>query len=113
MKIFQLLEVYEFFANPDGKNNLVRIEIFEASDESCLFRARIWLQTTYDLHPTFISPHKDDARVFSSDQLNQDITLLLADDPSWLTGCRFTNKKIFFDKIFENVRGFFVTKKPS
>jgi hypothetical protein len=48
-------------------------------------RARAWEQSTYNLYPTFANPADFDAassKLWSSDQINREITVLLSDDPT-------------------------------
>lgn len=108
LKLFRLSEVYEFYADPVEHEKLVRIEIFKSMDASCSLRTRVWLQNTYNLYPTFINcEERSHDNIYSSDQINQEITLLVATSPDWLTGVEISDEKIFFNEIYSSVCKFF------
>lgn len=110
MRIFRLVNSYEFYIDLNVEEKLIRIEIFEAIDESLVFRARVWHQNTYNLYPTFLNLGKsgeDLHRTYSSDYLNVDITATVSDSPEWLTGISLPSEKQFFDMVRANVISFF------
>lgn len=109
MRIFRLVNSYEFYIDLAVDEKLIRIEIFEAADESLVFRTRVWYQNTYNLYPTFLNlgqNGEDLHRVYSSDYLNVDMTATIADSPEWLTGISFPSEKKFFEMIRANVIAF-------
>lgn len=110
MEIFHLVESYEFFIEYARDKKLVRVEIFESLGKRGLFRTRAWIQNTYNLYPTFVNmgAHGDDLRqVHSSDQLNMEITTLVAETPDWITGVHMSDKESFLTRIQQRVVEFF------
>jgi hypothetical protein len=107
LKIFRLFETYEFYIDSVEDSKLVRIEIFKSTDAPCTLRVRVWVQSTYNLYPTFINFEKNSHdQVFSSDQLNQEITLSVATSPDWLTGVEIDDEKAFFNEVYLSVCNF-------
>jgi len=89
VRTFQLTSTHEFFLEFESDEKLVRVEIFSATNERNIFRTRVWLQNTYNLYPTFLNvgPKGEDLKlIHSCDQLNTDITVLIAASPDWITG---------------------------
>lgn len=112
MKIFRLSETYEFYIDPVEYSKLVRIEIFKSTDVPCTLRGRVWLQSTYNLYPTFINLEKNSHnQVFSSDQINQEITLSVATSPDWVTGVETDDEKAFFNEVYLSVCKFFTLEQ--
>jgi Arc/MetJ family transcription regulator len=106
MRIFRLIESYEFFLEQSADKRLIRVEVLEATNDNQLFRARVWLQNTYNLYPTFLNlgaSGEDLKQVHSSDQISTEISTLIADEPEWLTGIRCKNAKEFLDSILTRV----------
>jgi hypothetical protein len=76
-----------------------------------MFRARVWIQNTYNLYPTFINTGtqgEDLKQTHSSDQICTEITLLVAEDSEWITGVKSKNAKEFFNLVLEKTIDFFV-----
>lgn len=110
MRIFRLVESYEFFLEQAADKKLIRVEVLEAINEYRVYRARVWLQNTYNLYPTFLNlgPHGEDLRqVHSSDQLSMEITTLIAETPEWITGIQSKSAKDFFDFVLERIIALF------
>ncbi|GAB6140616.1 hypothetical protein JCM14076_13450 [Methylosoma difficile] len=110
MRIFRLIGSYEFFVELSNEKKLVRIEIFEDINENFVFRTRVWLQNIYNLYPTMLNLGQNAEylkQLYSSEHLNVEITLSIADSPEWLTGISFDCEKEFFDIVRSNVMAFF------
>jgi hypothetical protein len=109
MRTFRLIESYEFFVKWDIEQKLVRVEMFEAVEEPLVFRTRVWLQNLYNLYPTTLNlgPNNEHvSRLFSSDHLNAEITLSIADNPEWLTGISASSERVFFEMVQSSVIAF-------
>jgi len=110
MRIFRLLASYEFFVGSSKEENLIRVEIFEAIGEAQIFRTRVWLQNLYNLYPTMLNFGRnagDLHRFHSSEHLNAEITLSIADSPDWITGISFLSEAKFLEAIQASVLVFF------
>ena len=84
----------------------VRMEIFKALEDEPLYRARIWMQNTYNLYPTFMNTddNGDDLHnVHSSDQIDMEITTLIAEDPELITGKYYASESDFVDYVKSRV----------
>lgn len=98
MEFFKQASAYEVFLPGGDSSQLLRVEIFKSITDANIFRARIWVQSTYNLYPTFMNIADDGSdlhRVHSSDQVNSEITSVVADDPSLITGKRYDNEDQF------------------
>ncbi len=98
MNLFKLTSTYEHFLPVGNNSQLVRIEIFRSAADLNIYRARIWIQNTYNLYPTFMNTSNEGGDLHclhSSDQLNSDITSVVAEDPSLITGIQFENENQF------------------
>lgn len=101
--LYKLISTYEVFLNIDSQERPVRVEIFKTSNDNN-FRVRAWILNTYNLYPTFMNTDDkgDDLhKVHSSDDINQDITSLVFDDPGVIKGRRFKSES----KVLEYVEG--------
>lgn len=110
MHIFSLVKTYEFFLENSDDKRLIRIELFEAIDDGEVLRARVWIQNTYNIYPTFLNlgPQGEDLKlIHSSDQLNIDITLSVSDTPEWITGIRGMSTDSFLDLIQKRIVAFY------
>ncbi|MFN8756754.1 MAG: hypothetical protein ACK5YB_14585 [Burkholderiales bacterium] len=106
MTLFRLSGTYEAFVGSEGSQRLVRIEVLVSLKDHEIYRARVWVQSTYNLYPTFLNLGKDGAdlkQVHSSDQLNAEITSLIADDPSWATGIACSSEQAFLDQVCRRI----------
>lgn len=96
--LFKLLSTYELPLRQGDIIRPVRIEIFRSIEDCALFKARIWLQNTYNLYPMVVntgSKGEDLHRTHSCDDLNVDITSLIAEDSSLMTGKTYKNENEF------------------
>lgn len=109
MEFFKQTSTYEVFLPVGGSSQLLRIEIFKSTTDANIFRARIWMQSTYNLYPTFMNIADDGSdlhRIHSSDQLNSEITSAVADDPSLMTGKRYDNEDQFLEYLTTLLRSY-------
>ena len=98
MEFFKQTSTYEVFVPVGDSNQLLRVEIFKSNTDANIFRARIWVQSTYNLYPTFLNISDDGSDlhlIHSSDQLNSEITPAVANDPSLITGKRYDDEDQF------------------
>ncbi len=78
----------------------VRKEIFRSIENVNYFRARIWDQCTYDLYPTFLNIDlENNKKIYSSDELNREITLTVAEESNLITGKEYSNEEEFLKYI--------------
>jgi hypothetical protein len=104
--LFRLVSTYELFLPPGTTERLVRIEVLQSLSDNDVYRARVWLQTTYNIYPTFLNTGgkgEDLHNTHSSDQLNAEITTLIAESHDLLTGKRCTSEKDFADYVSSRV----------
>jgi hypothetical protein len=95
IELFRLLSTYEFVKHNGDVQLPFRIEVFESLDMPNNYRARAWTSNFYNLYPAFLNTDKtgnDLHHIHSSDQVNIDITCIVADDPEILTGKIFENE---------------------
>jgi len=94
--LFKLVSTCELFICLDGTDRPVRIEIF---------RARVWLQNTYDVHPTFVNNggNAEFDTIYSSDQIDMEITSLIAESPTLMTGQRYLSEDAFLTYLINRV----------
>ena len=96
-KLFRLTSLYEFKGKFDKRETDFRIEVFEDTNGGGYRRLRVWAKRDYDIHPTFVNIGEAEAgKIFSSDLLAFDITNLITEDLSLVTG-----KQISEDQILE------------
>lgn len=104
--LFKLVSTYELFLALGATERPVRIEVFQSISDNDIYRARVWLQTTYNLYPTFLNSGRkgeDLHNTHSCDQLNAEITTLIAESPDLLTGKRYRREKDFVDYVSSRV----------
>ena len=80
----------------------VRIEVFHSIENKNVFRARIWDQTTYNLYPTLANIEKEGGlqnKMISCDELNREITIMLAEDTTLITGKEYASEKEFVEHV--------------
>jgi hypothetical protein len=100
--LFKLISTYELVLTLNDAERPVRIEVFSSASNNQIYRARVWVQNTYNLYPTFlnIGEHGEDLhKMHSSDQLDTDITTIIAEDPDLITGKRYGNEQAFLDYL--------------
>ena len=99
-KLFELSNTYEMLLDFGSTTRPIRIEIFRGIENINLFRARIWDQCTYNLFPTFLNIDLDSKKkIYSSDEINREITLTIAEEPNFITGKEYLNEKEFLKYI--------------
>ncbi len=109
-QMFQLIETIELLVELTVETKLIRVEIFESANKNGFFRTRIWLQNIYDVYPTMLNHDLNrvgNERIYSSELLNVDITLSVAESPEWMTGIPCDCKEDFFNMIQSRVLNFF------
>ena len=82
---FKLISTYDVVLEFSTNTRPVRIEILQSTENPKKFRARAWDQITYNLYPTFANMSDDggiENRLWSSDEINREITVLLSEDPA-------------------------------
>lgn len=107
--MYKLISTYELFVSLSGADRLLRIEVFNSVENNTIFRARIWLQNTYNLYPTFMNLSEDGKNLqkfHSSDEMNMEITSLIANDPSFITGNEYGDEREFLDFVISLVNDF-------
>jgi hypothetical protein len=85
----------------------VRIEIFRNLENEKLFRARIWEHCVYDMYPTFLNLDLKSANkelIYSSDELNKEITSFVAEESSLITGKEYQSEEDFLKYIESRVK---------
>jgi len=94
-KIFKLTNVYEKRCVFDTVETYVRIEIFEDIDNTGFRRVTVWAKRSYDAIPTIVNLEmKNDKKIVSSDLLMIDITSLITEDSSLITGKEIDESQI-------------------
>jgi hypothetical protein len=104
--LFRLISTYELFFPPGSTERLVRIDVLQSVSDNKMYRARVWRQTTYNLYPTFLNTGnkgEDLRHTHSSDQLDTDITILIAESPDLLTGVRCESEQDFIKYLISRV----------
>jgi len=80
----------------------VRIEVFRSTENEKKLRARVWDQNTYNLYPTFANIPEEgglENRLMSCDEVNREITTLLAEDPEMIYGKEWESEEQFITHI--------------
>lgn len=106
MELFELTSVYEVLLETGGTIRPVRIEIFRSRDNETKLRARIWEQNTYNLYPTFanIPPQGGlENRFMSCDQLNREISDLIAETPDIILGHEWDSEDALLEYLQESL----------
>ena len=81
-EFFTLQSTYEVTLKFSTNTRAVRIEILRSTVNPKKLKARVWDQNTYNLYPTFANMSKENGlnnEMMSCDNINQDITTILAD----------------------------------
>lgn len=106
---FRLASTYELVDRRPGLWKIFRIEIFRELLEENTFRARVWMQNSYNMYPASVNTGKngeDLRKVHSCDQIDSEITLDIAEDPSLITGRGYNSEKEFRDYVVARVWAF-------
>jgi len=105
--IFKLKNTYEIFIEVAGTKRPVRIEILESGQDAGVFRARVWDQNTYNLYPTMANllPQGGiEHGIFSCDEINREVTTIVADAPEFILGKTYTDENEFLRHIIGLVK---------
>jgi len=105
-KLFKLVSTYEIMVTLSTIERPVRMEIFKSLEDEPLYRARIWVQNTYNLYPASMNTDdngEDWHNVHSSDQIDMEITTLIAEYPELITGKHYANENDFVDYVKSRV----------
>jgi hypothetical protein len=106
--LYKLTSTYELLLDLGSTERPVRIEIFQSPDGK-KFRARVWVQNTYNMYPTLMNVNEkgDDLHAMHScDELNQEITFLILDDPDLIRGKEFESEKKLLQYLETRVNSF-------
>jgi hypothetical protein len=101
-QLFSLHSTYELLLELGNTLRPIRAEVFIGVENPTVFRARIWEQTTYNLYPTFANITKGEGpqnRLLSCDEINREITLMVADSPEFITGKQWVSEEEFVAHI--------------
>ena len=102
INLSKLTSTYEFMFDSGVGDRPVRIEIFKSTDEADVYRARVWMINTYNLYPALLNTAangKDLHQVHSADQINMDITNLIAEQPDILFGKQYPSEEEFLEYV--------------
>lgn len=108
-KLFKLKSTYELILSQGDESQLVRIEIFALIEDSNYFKARVWFKNTYNLYPMVVNtgPNGEDLhRIHSSDDINTEITSMIAEEESFMLGKHYENEEEFLNYISNRVKEF-------
>lgn len=106
--LYRLISTYELLLTVGGAERPARIEVFQSQDGS-KYRARIWIQNTYNLYPTLMNTNNsgDDLHTMhSSDEINQEITSIILEDPGLVTGKEFNGEDQLISYIETRLKSF-------
>ncbi len=101
-ELWKLVATYELLLELGQTRRPVRVEVFKSNNGGSRFRARLWVQGTYNLYPTFLNmgPQGQDLRhVHSSEELNQEITSLVVENPAFMEGIEFESEGAFVEAL--------------
>ena len=113
-EVFKLISTYEIFIKLENAQRALRVEIFESLNREKTFRTRIWQSRTYNSYPTFANIFENDGlqnENLSCDELAQDVSHLVLEDPELLLGKEFESEKAFlkflmpFLEKYESLQG--------
>lgn len=100
--LFKLVSTYEILLYLEQTDRPVRIEVFRSLSDCQMYRARVWVQNTYNLYPTLLNTGnrgEDTHTMHSCDLVNMEITLAIAEDPDFITGKHYKDEEDFVDYI--------------
>jgi len=101
-ELWKLVATYELLLELGPIHRPVRIEVFKSNNGSSRFRARLWVQGTYNLYPTFLNmgPQGQDLhKIHSSEEMNQEITSLVVENPAFIEGIEFQSEVAFVEAL--------------
>jgi len=96
--MFSLSATYEMLLEFKDTSRPVRIEVFRSAENENIFRARVWDQNTYNLYPTFANIESEGGlqnKMLSCDELNREITTIVAEDPTLISGKEYSSEEAF------------------
>ena len=106
--LYRLISTYELLLNIGSAVRPVRIEVFKSPDGD-KYRAHIWMQNRYNLYPSLMNTNEkgDDLHTLhSSDEINQEITALVLDNPDFVSGKEFDSEDKFVRHIEMQIKSF-------
>jgi len=101
-ELFKLQSTYEMIIAFSTNTRPVPIEVFRSTENEKKLRARVWDQNTYNLYPTFANIPEEgglENRLMSCDEVNREITTLLAEDPEMIYGKEWESEEQFITHI--------------
>ncbi|MDH5178048.1 MAG: hypothetical protein OEZ39_16210 [Gammaproteobacteria bacterium] len=99
---FKLSNTYEMLLEFKDVSRVIRIDVFHGIENGSLYRARVWDQTTYNLYPTFANIAKEGGlknEMYSCDEINREITTIIAEEPTLITGKVYSSESEFLEYI--------------
>ena len=112
--LFKLISTYETLATLPTYGGPVRMEIFKSQDDQSLNRARIWLQGTYNLYPSGLNRDEkggDLHRTHSEDKVDADMTPIICEDYTLVTGKHYASESDFVDYVKSIVQSYLIENK--
>lgn len=106
--LYKLISTYEILLDLEPTERPVRIEIFQSADGK-RFRTRVWVKNMYNLYPSLMNINEkgDDLHaIHSSDDLNQEITSLILEDPELIRGKEFGSEDELLQYVVVRVNSF-------
>ena len=100
--LFTLSTTYELLLEFKDTSRPVRIEVFRSVENPNIYRARVWDQNTYNLYPTFVNIDSEDGlqnKMLSCDEVNREITNIVAKEPTLITGKEYPGEKEFVEYV--------------
>ena len=105
-ELFALSSTYELLLEFGSSTRPVRIEIFRSQQNPKKMRARVWDQNTYNLYPTFANIPAEgglENRIMSCDQVNREISTVVAESPEILLGREWESEEVFLNHLRESI----------
>ncbi len=103
-ELYKLQSTYELILEFATNTRPVRIEVFRSTKNDKKLRARVWDQNTYNLYPTFANIPEEgglENKLMSCDEVNREITTLVAEDPELIVGKEWESE----DKFIAHIKG--------
>lgn len=98
--VFTLVSTYELLLDAGETVRPFRIEVFQSRDDKGVFHGRVWQQTTYNLYHTFSNISAGEGiqnRLLSCDEINREVTSLVADSVEFITGKKCESQEEFLE----------------
>ena len=114
--MFRLISTYEMLGSTFKRKvgGSLRMEIFKSQDNQSLYRARIWLQGTYNLYPSELNRDGkggDLHRTHSEDTIDTEMTTIISNDYTLVTGKYYKSESDFVNYIKSLIEAFFIDEK--